>query len=151
MSISYTYEIIRVDQQARVMEVVYTAPGRQTMHVGARLPYVGETIEAVVEMYAPVRHWEQAEAEVLTPEIGTTGEITAPVATQPVVDAATAARSQRNMLLAQSDWTQLPDSRLSSEEAELWAEYRQALRDVPQQEGFPDSVLWPVSPDAEPR
>ncbi|MFP3393591.1 phage tail assembly chaperone, partial [Brevibacillus sp. SIMBA_076] len=29
-----------------------------------------------------------------------------------------------------------------------WAEYRQALRDVPQQEGFPFSVEWPVSPHA---
>ena len=57
MNITYTYEIISVDQQARCMEVVYTAEGYQTMDIGARLPYEGETLEAIVQMYAPVRYW----------------------------------------------------------------------------------------------
>jgi len=55
-------------------------------------------------------------------------------------------RTDRNGKLAATDWTQLkdiPDS-VSSE----WAVYRQALRDIPNQEGFPTSVVWPVSPDA---
>ena len=68
--ISYTYEIIKVDPQARVMEVVYSSPGRQTMHVGARLPYVGESLEAVIDMYSPVAYWREQEAEVVVPALG---------------------------------------------------------------------------------
>lgn len=70
MSIPYNYEIINVNPQARVMEVVYTSPGRQTMHIGARLPYQGEATESVVQMYAPVAYWMEQEAEVVIPELG---------------------------------------------------------------------------------
>lgn len=52
-------------------------------------------------------------------------------------------RQQRNQLLADSDWTQLPGSPV---DAGIWADYRQELRDVPEQEGFPWSVTWPTKP-----
>lgn len=55
-------------------------------------------------------------------------------------------RSKRNDLLDQSDWTQLVDSPLSSEEKSAWALYRQELRNVPEQETFPRTVEWPLSP-----
>lgn len=70
MSIAYTYEIVSVDQQARVMEVVYTSPGRQTMHISARLPFVGESLEAVINMFSPVAYWREQEAEVVVPNLG---------------------------------------------------------------------------------
>lgn len=60
-------------------------------------------------------------------------------------------RGFRNGLLSSSDWTQLPDAQLNTQEKQLWAEYRQLLREVPQQSGFPTNVAWPLSPDAEPR
>ena len=75
MSITYTYEIISVDQNARCMEVIYTSDGNPTMHIGARLPYEGETVEAVIQMYAPVRYWEELKTPVLVPEVGATGVI----------------------------------------------------------------------------
>jgi hypothetical protein len=78
MSITYTYEIIKVDEAARCMEVVYSSEGRQTMHIGARLPFVGETLEAVVQMYAPVALWREQEAQVVVPEVGAAGVIAAP-------------------------------------------------------------------------
>lgn len=81
MSITYTYEIIAVDQAARCMEIVYTSEGRPTMHIGARLPYEGETLEAVVEMYAPVRYWEDLKTPVIVPQVGASGVIV-PVAPQ---------------------------------------------------------------------
>jgi len=40
-------------------------------------------------------------------------------------------RGRRNELLAESDWTQLPDAQLSAEQKAQWAAYRQALRDYP--------------------
>jgi hypothetical protein len=58
---------------------------------------------------------------------------------------ATAVRKQRDALLAQSDWTLLPDAPVN---AAAWASYRQALRDVPAQPGFPFDVIWPTAPGA---
>ena len=52
-------------------------------------------------------------------------------------------RAERNARLAASDWTQLPDAPV---DAAAWATYRQALRDVTAQEGFPASVVWPEQP-----
>jgi hypothetical protein len=75
MSIEYTYEVIAVNEAAKAMEVVYTAEGRQTMHIGARLPYVGETVETVVRMFSPVTYWLDQEREVVVPEVGTAGTI----------------------------------------------------------------------------
>jgi predicted DNA-binding protein (UPF0251 family) len=75
MSIVYTYEIVAVDEAARVMEVVYTAEGHPTQHVGARLPYEGESLEAVIGMYAPVAFWEEQKKEVVIPSVGLTGSI----------------------------------------------------------------------------
>lgn len=75
MSIQYTYSVLKVDESARVMEVIYTAAGRQTMHVGARLPYVGESLESVVDMYSPVAYWLEQEAQVAVVPEGATGTI----------------------------------------------------------------------------
>jgi len=56
------------------------------------------------------------------------------------------ARAQRNGLLLACDWTQLPDVPLSAEVKADWVEYRQSLRDVPQQEDFPTTIIWPEKP-----
>jgi len=61
-----------------------------------------------------------------------------------VVDAtAQEVRSKRNRLLSASDWTQLSDSPVDQS---AWATYRQALRDIPKQAGFPTNVTWPTEP-----
>lgn len=52
-------------------------------------------------------------------------------------------RAERTRLLFQSDWTQLSDSPVDQA---VWAAYRQALRDVPSQIGFPWAVNWPPKP-----
>lgn len=81
MSIAYTYEIVSVDQAARCMEIVYSSEGRQSMHIGARLPFEGESLESVVEMYSPVALWLAQEAPVIVPVVGTTGTMS-PVSPQ---------------------------------------------------------------------
>lgn len=53
-------------------------------------------------------------------------------------------RAQRDALLTASDWTQLADVPAATRTA--WAPYRQALRDVPTQAGFPGAVTWPKAP-----
>lgn len=57
--------------------------------------------------------------------------------------AAANVRQQRNQLLVESDWTQLPDAPVDTVK---WAAYRQALRDVSNQPGFPWDVQWPADP-----
>ena len=52
-------------------------------------------------------------------------------------------RDLRNKRLADCDWTQLPDAPV---DAAVWAVYRQNLRDVTEQAGFPWEVVWPVKP-----
>ena len=56
---------------------------------------------------------------------------------------ATNVRNQRTDKLKDCDWTQLADSPLDKA---AWATYRQALRDVTKQSGFPWTVDWPVAP-----
>lgn len=51
--------------------------------------------------------------------------------------------AKRDELLAASDWTQLPDS---PADKEAWATYRQSLRDLPEQKGYPLKVAFPTAP-----
>jgi hypothetical protein len=54
-----------------------------------------------------------------------------------------AIRTQRDAKLTSSDWTQVADAPVDKT---AWATYRQALRDVPTQTGFPWEVTWPTTP-----
>lgn len=55
-------------------------------------------------------------------------------------------RADRNRRLADCDWTQLTDSPLNPEAKAAWAFYRENLRMVPDQPGFPWNVQWPPQP-----
>jgi hypothetical protein len=52
-------------------------------------------------------------------------------------------RAERNDKLTTSDWTQVADAPVDKA---VWATYRQALRDVTAQSGFPWTITWPVEP-----
>lgn len=54
-------------------------------------------------------------------------------------------RSERNAKLAACDWTQLSDAPISNIEAQEWASYRQALRDITTQTD-PFNITWPQEP-----
>jgi hypothetical protein len=56
-------------------------------------------------------------------------------------------RARRNSLLSESDWTQVADTPLNQDERDAWAIYRQTLRDITNQQGFPWEITWPVRPD----
>ena len=64
-------------------------------------------------------------------------------------------REERNIRLAQTDWTQVSDSPLDTAPTNIWRKYRQALRDLPlsanpklDSDGYLDlsSVEWPTKP-----
>ena len=58
------------------------------------------------------------------------------------------ARNKRDKLLTETDWTQTLDAPISTASKEAFRVYRQMLRDVPQQEGYPTDIAWPVKPVA---
>lgn len=56
------------------------------------------------------------------------------------------ARNRRDILLTECDYLMLPDYPLSAEARVKWEAYRQALRDIPAQAGFPQSIVYPEKP-----
>ena len=82
-------------------------------------------------------------------------QVTAKIAEIKAAEPMALLREERNILLAQSDWTQVSDSPLDTEPTKLWRKYRQALRDLPlsanpklDSDGYLDlsSVEWPTKP-----
>jgi len=81
--------------------------------------------------------------------IFTDGETTAieqEVAYKAIKDAEQAqqVRNQRNQMLKDCDWTQTEDSPVDKT---LWASYRQSLRDITEQSGFPWEIQWAAQPE----
>jgi len=52
-------------------------------------------------------------------------------------------RKERDAKLAATDWRASSDLTMSSE----WVSYRSSLRDVPSQDGFPNTITWPTKPE----
>jgi len=115
----------------------------------------------IARLAAGVNRWEWQNGEwVLTQDIATAEKFgldasnlpNAPVPEKPdynpdqrqLNQEAEEARTQRDALLAESDWTQVSDAPVNHQ---AWADYRQALRDLPQQAGFPTEITWPVKPE----
>lgn len=92
------------------------------------------SVTEIPEVDQSLLRWtEEGPLDVVTP---TQAELDAVAAEQ--------ARAQRNALLTASDWTQVADAPVDQS---AWATYRQALRDIPQQGGFPNDVVWPEQPE----
>ena len=60
-----------------------------------------------------------------------------------IVSQSDSVRITRNQLLKDSDWTQIADVPVNKD---AWAIYRQELRDITNQEGFPFNIVWPTQP-----
>lgn len=73
MTIHYTYTITRVDAAARCMDVVFESPGRQSVAVCTRIPRKGESIDLVLDPYAPIGYWEELDQDLEIPEVGSQG------------------------------------------------------------------------------
>ena len=98
-------------------------------------------------------HGHYEKAVIVTPIQNANGLWIQQWAVEPMSDAEKAAADQfeskrmrdaRTGLLARTDWTQLADS---PTEGDSWTTYRQALRDLPTQAGFPWDVEWPEPPE----
>jgi hypothetical protein len=60
--------------------------------------------------------------------------------------ACTEARARRDTQLRSCDWTQVADAPLTDAQRAAWQSYRQALRNIPDQPGFPAQIQWPKVP-----
>lgn len=61
-----------------------------------------------------------------------------------LIDLEVDAKTDRDRLLKLSDYTQIPDNPLSF--SQEWIDYRTALRNIEQQDGFPETIVWPETP-----
>lgn len=65
----------------------------------------------------------------------------------PAIDVAPAMRAKRTELLAATDYLMLPGYPITGLQTSELMDYRQALRDVAEQPGFPDTIAWPTKPE----
>lgn len=70
-----------------------------------------------------------------------------PTAEELLEQKAQSVRAQRDALLNKTDYLVQPDYPITAKQLAAVKTYRQALRDVPEQDGFPENVIWPEMPD----
>lgn len=105
------------------------------------------------KIYKPVNDWSEYskcanwcnENRATIEDKGDHYEVVAPPepSTEELADRA---RNRRDILLTECDYLMLPDYPLSAEARVKWEAYRQALRDIPAQAGFPQSIVYPEKP-----
>ena len=83
--------------------------------------------------------WEQLQSDTAS-----IAEYVPPVISDEAL--AAEARSKRDKLLADTDYLLMPDYPIESDRLAKIKTYRQALRDVPEQAGFPRTITWPEKP-----
>lgn len=92
-----------------------------------------EVVDGVVASMTPDETaWSAWQAALPDPDIALAEEV----------------RAQRDALLADTDWTQMGDSPLTDESKAEFAVYRQNLRDITSQAGFPSDISWPEIAEA---
>lgn len=130
---------------------------RETVTVGDRaVVFVRRNIERVDRADENGELREEWRAEEYSATVSAHGLMLDDALAEKIITAATEkeaenVRKMRNALLLRSDPQMFAD-RVEHEDAEIveaWKEYRQALRDLPQQPGFPFDVEWPEAPRAE--
>lgn len=130
---------------AELKKEIIAIPARPTDEFLARFG-----VYAVVVKEIPTYQKNQTAVQDTTPTlengvwyVGWTVRDYTPEETQEISEAF---RQERNLLLKECDWTHVTDSSLSDAEKTSWAAYRQALRDVTEQPGFPFDFTWPTKP-----
>jgi hypothetical protein len=108
---------------------------------------VADELDTAIRMYYP--SWVQERNSKLAKGVKNANAIKNLIAPAPppsIDFLKNSIRSARNKILFDTDWTQLPDAPLTEEQKFIWAEYRQALRDITEQAEFPENVTFPDQP-----
>ncbi len=136
-----TLEQLRVRLQLPDMPAETTDIGEWFGYVGKDCPQV-EWYQYCREVFPVdgVMTWE-----VITPE----PDVLAQMQAERLAQMPANVRARRNILLRKyvDSIGFLHWETMSSEEQQAWRDFRQALLDIPQQEGFPENVVWPELPD----
>lgn len=151
---NYSYEILKAEPRHKFLSVRYFSEGKDNYFKNFNPEnWESEALTGLIEEHAQfvVAHWEYQENSLENSplSVGDTGTSSAtawapppaPIFEEPTQEEIV--RFERNSLLKDTDWMVLSDSSQPSQE---WLDYRQALRDIPQQEGFPSNVVWPIKP-----
>ena len=105
-----------------------------------------------LQSLAPGAEWvlRGDELEWLSTDIEqpTDAEIEAEVARLQEEQPAKEARAKRDRLLTESDWVTIRATDTGDPVPTEWLDYRQSLRDITEQTGFPDNVEWPQEPES---
>jgi hypothetical protein len=114
----------------------------------------GDVLTQYLRGFVPTWHFERQEK--LASGVANAAAIAALVQPETPVEKsaeqlAIEIRYARDHQLADTDWTQLPDAPVEPAARTAWAAYRQSLRDITTQNGFPADVVWPLAPGEEPR
>ena len=68
--------------------------------------------------------------------------------TERLEQASESARNQRDRLLTETDWVTIRATDTGDPVPTEWLDYRQALRDITEQTGFPEQIEWPQEPES---
>lgn len=103
-------------------------------------------------VYDPVKYYIEDETPILIPERPVTGiyefDYDSKEWKRNINSENISINTARNNLLLASDWTDTvsAQTRLGDLLYQAWQDYRQALRDIPQQANYPTDVIWPIAP-----
>ena len=147
----YSYEILVAEPLHKALSVKYFKEGKADYYKNFIVEDWSDssTVTSVIVGFAPfvIEYWGYQDSAPDTSPLAVghigTGSSEAYSPPEEIVSMSDQQRLKRNTLLAETDYMVLTDTPAPSQ---AWLDYRQALRDVPGQEGFPDSVNWPTKP-----
>lgn len=148
----YSYEILVAEPKHKALSVKYFAEGKSDYFKNFIVEDWSDapTIKSIITGFAPfvLEYWafQDSVSEVSPLEAGYIDSDDSEPFVQSAYQEPTLAeqhRMKRNTLLAETDWMVLSDVPPATQE---WLDYRQALRDITNQAGFPENVTWPVKP-----
>lgn len=111
----------------------------RTAHDHKMRQILQQLVAAEPELYKEVAVNDESGNKIAT----TVEEIPQPTEEEKRAKKEAEVRAKRDYLISQTDYLLQPDYPISAEDLEKVKTYRQALRDIPEQEGFPDNVTWP--------
>nr|DAY77236.1 MAG TPA: tail assembly chaperone protein [Caudoviricetes sp.] len=115
----------------------------RTAHDNKMRQILQQLVAAEPELYKEVAVNDESGNKIAT----TVEEIPQPTEEEKRAKKEAEVRAKRDYLISQTDYLLQPDYPISDADLAKIKEYRQALRDVPSQEGFPDNVVWPEGPE----
>lgn len=150
---NFTYQVIKYNKESSQLFVLYTPDNEQSKYkwIGIDPSWSEQQITNEIVLRFPFELWNANENTSVQQLIGIektavfeTSQQQEQIVTEE--ELADQAKKLRKSLLFESDWTQLPNVPLTQEQKTNWEVYRQQLRDITMQQGFPVNIEWPNEP-----